>query len=85
MYVLRKLCGRDSGFSKKVDRVYIFQEHRTIHTGEVLYACEYCGKPINRKTYLYSHIKRKHPTEWAQKKQMATQRTEVGLQDLEDL
>ncbi|XP_065086637.1 transcription factor grauzone-like [Ochlerotatus camptorhynchus] len=60
---------------KKFKKAIALKEHRTTHTGEVLYACEHCGIPNNCKANLYQHIKRQHPTEWAQKKLKATQKS----------
>ncbi|XP_011211823.2 gastrula zinc finger protein XlCGF26.1 isoform X2 [Bactrocera dorsalis] len=45
---------------------HVCQEHMTTHTGEDLYTCNYCDKRFKNNSSLYTHRKRKHPTEWAQ-------------------
>nr|XP_019933184.2 zinc finger protein Xfin-like isoform X2 [Aedes albopictus] len=44
-------------------------EHRATHTGEVLYSCDLCGEPYRGKSSLYAHLKKKHATEWSERKQ----------------
>lgn len=42
------------------------QEHETIHTGEVLYTCNFCPKTFNSNSNLYSHRRKMHPIEYAE-------------------
>lgn len=58
---------------KKFKRAINLKEHRTIHTGEVLYACDICGVTMNSKANLYTHTKKNHPLEWAEKKLRAAE------------
>ncbi|XP_055603890.1 transcription factor grauzone-like [Uranotaenia lowii] len=58
---------------KKFKRASNLKEHRTIHTGERLYSCDYCGVSMNSKANLYTHVKKNHPMEWAEKKRLAAE------------
>lgn len=57
-----EFCGR------KFKELISLREHRTVHTGEMLYTCEFCNQRYQLRTTMYSHIKRKHAIEWANKK-----------------
>ncbi|XP_062553327.1 zinc finger protein 62 homolog [Armigeres subalbatus] len=62
-----EFCGKK--FRQKLPWI----EHRATHTGEVLYSCEHCGEPYRGKSSLYSHVKKKHPEEWAAKRLLMMQ------------
>lgn len=40
----------------------------TIHTGDVLYTCEFCPKPFNSKANLMKHRRSVHPKEYEEYK-----------------
>ncbi|XP_058835293.1 transcription factor grauzone-like [Topomyia yanbarensis] len=58
---------------KKFKRAINLKEHRTTHTGEVLYACDICGATMNSNANLYTHTKKSHPLEWAEKRKKAVE------------
>ncbi|XP_054737683.1 transcription factor grauzone-like [Anastrepha obliqua] len=53
------------------------QEHMTTHTGEVFCTCTFCPQTFNSKSNMYTHRKRKHPKEWAEK--CAKKRISIGM------
>uniref|UniRef100_A0A1B0CLJ3 Putative transcription factor grauzone n=1 Tax=Lutzomyia longipalpis TaxID=7200 RepID=A0A1B0CLJ3_LUTLO len=55
------MCERD--FKRKVH----LREHIAIHTGEMLYKCDFCPRQFYNGGFLYQHRKAVHPKEWAEK------------------
>lgn len=56
-------CGYcEKAFKRPID----LKEHETIHTGAVLYTCNFCPKTFNSNSNLYSHRRKMHPIEYAE-------------------
>ncbi|XP_065078309.1 transcription factor grauzone-like [Ochlerotatus camptorhynchus] len=62
---------------KAFKRALALKEHMAIHTGQLLYSCDYCGKAFNSSANLCSHRKKKHPAEW-KAQQMQRSQPKVG-------
>lgn len=51
------------------NNVFLFQEHiASVHTGALLYQCEYCAEGFSRHWKRRAHMKKMHPIEWQAKK-----------------
>ncbi|XP_055606292.1 transcription factor grauzone-like [Uranotaenia lowii] len=50
------------------------QEHRAVHMNDRLWKCEYCDKAVNTKNSLWCHVKKCHPTEYAEQKRLAIEK-----------
>ncbi|XP_053686872.1 transcription factor grauzone-like [Sabethes cyaneus] len=55
---------------RKFNQPIALKEHRAVHTGEVLYTCDYCERTSKKKSNLYTHVKKVHPVEWAEKRRL---------------
>lgn len=56
----RKCTICDEVFHRKAK----YREHIALHAGQLLYACDFCGKPFRTSSTMQWHRRHKHPKEW---------------------